>query len=704
VVDRLRDESRNKDLSSRQRGNLSRVANSSEKQLLSLEKRSDSLASKLEKAKSKFDDLVSIQSGVASGLKGEQSISGFMAGLDDKAAAKAQKNLDKLTAKHTANLDKITAKLDSARSIQADLYSTRDSVASGLKGGFSLGGALSLIDDKAAAKLGRRTDNAQAGLDKITTKLEAAQSKLDDLRSTRDGIGSGLAGEQSLSSALGQKNAFGYDVPVTSKSLVAGAKAKFAQIKAFAKKLETLRGMGLSTVILDEVAGLGSEQGAQVADALIKGGTADVKSLNNAYTGIANWGRKAGSVIADSMYAGGVSAAKSMVSGLESQKAAVASKLSALTNTDPSGKVTAKGLVASAKGMAAKISKFAWKLGKLQKRGLAGAILEEIAGMGVEEGSRVADALIAGTGSDVKNLNKAYEEIGRWSNKAGTVVAGGMYKGGITAADQLVAGLQSRQAKVQSTIEALTAPDTSGKVTAKGMVANAKATADRISSFASKLGKLQKRGLSGTILQEIAGMGTEEGIRAADALLAGSDWNIKELNTQYRRIETYSQKAGLQVTKGFYDGGVNAAKGLVQGLEDQQDAIEKQMLKIANGMQTALKKALGIHSPSRVLRKLMHHVGDGGVLGLEDKRPEMEAAMTSLVSVPQASFGSWSGMVPSSSAHGSAPVMELSAADRALMTEFITASQSMPPMNLLVNGRQAGAIVQEGYKAVRTLK
>ena len=518
VVDRLRDESRNKDLSTGQRGNLSRVANSSEKQLLSLEKRSDSLATKLEKAKSKFDELVSIQSGVASGLKSEQSLSGFMTGLDDEAAAKASANMDKLTAKRTASLDK------------------------------------------------------------ITSKLEKAKGKLDAMVEARDSVASGLSGEQSLSSSLGQKNGFGYDVPVTSKSLVAGAKAKFTAIKAFAKKLEQLRRMGLSTVILEEVAGLGSEDGAQVADALIKGGKDDVRSLNNAYTGIENWSSKAGAAIASSMEKGGIKAGRSLVAGLESQQ-----------------------------------------------------------------------------GAATKALN------------------------------------------------ALTTPDVTGKVTAKGMVANAKATADRISKFAWKLGQLQKRGLSGTILEEIAGMGTEDGMRAADALLAGSDWNIKELNTQYRRIESYSQKAGLQVTKGFYDGGVNAAKGLVAGLEDQQGAIEKQMLKIANGMQTALKKALGIHSPSKVMQKLMHHVGDGGVLGLDDKRPEMESAMAAMVAVPQASFGSWSGMVGSRS-QGNAPVMELSAADRALMSQFITASQSMPPMTLMVNGRQAGAIVQEGSKAVRTLK
>jgi TP901 family phage tail tape measure protein len=518
VVDRLRDESRNKDLTVKQRGNLASVAGSSEKKLISLGKQSESLASKLEKAKSKFDDLLSIQSGVASKLSGEQSLSGFLGLMDDKAAAKADANFKKLSA------------------------------------------------------------SAQSNLDKVSAKLDAAKGKLDAMVQARDSVASGLSGEQSLGSALGQKTAFGYDKPVTSKSLIAGAKAKYTAIRAFAGKLEKLRKMGLSTVILEEVAGLGSEDGAQVADALIKGGSADVRSLNSAYSGIEYRSRLAGDAIAKSMGKHGVAGGQALVKGLESQQASAS-----------------------------------------------------------------------------KALNK------------------------------------------------LTAPDASGKVTAYGMAMNARSTADRIKKFADKLGKLQKRGLSGQILEEIAGMGTDEGMRAADALLAGSDWSIKELNTQYKRIDTYSQKAGLNVTKGFYDGGVNAAKGLVAGLEDQQGAIEAQMLKIAKGMQTALKKALDINSPSRKIRKLMHFVGDGAVLGLEDSRPAVESAMSAMVTAPVASFGSWSGM-PTSGSSVSAPVMELSAADRALMSQFITASQSMPPMNLLVNGRQAGAIVQEGSKAVRTLK
>ena len=51
-------------------------------------------------------------------------------------------------------------------------------------------------------------------------------------------------------------------------------------------------------------------------------------------------------------------------------------------------------------------------------------------------------------------------------------------------------------------------------------------------------------------------------------------------------------------------------------------------------MENALKRALGIKSPSRVFRDLMHHVGDGAVLGLQDSEGAVAKAAGALVSIP----------------------------------------------------------------------
>jgi hypothetical protein len=106
-------------------------------------------------------------------------------------------------------------------------------------------------------------------------------------------------------------------------------------------------------------------------------------------------------------------------------------------------------------------------------------------------------------------------------------------------------------------------------------------------------------GYSGAVLEEIAGLGSAEGMVAADALLKGSKADVKNLNGVYTAIDSASKAAGTYVTDAMYKGGINAANGLVKGLQSQEKAIEQQMLKIGLGMEGALKKALGIRSPSR---------------------------------------------------------------------------------------------------------
>jgi hypothetical protein len=53
------------------------------------------------------------------------------------------------------------------------------------------------------------------------------------------------------------------------------------------------------------------------------------------------------------------------------------------------------------------------------------------------------------------------------------------------------------------------------------------------------------------------------------------------------------------------------------------------MLKIAKSMTDAIKKALGIHSPSRVFKALGSYVGKGFALGLEGSRKDVLSSMKS---------------------------------------------------------------------------
>jgi TP901 family phage tail tape measure protein len=199
-----------------------------------------------------------------------------------------------------------------------------------------------------------------------------------------------------------------------------------------------------------------------------------------------------------------------------------------------------------------------------------------------------------------------------------------------------------------------------GPASGKQLLAGAQDYAKKTRALAEKLVLLQKKGFSGVILQEIAGMGVEAGVAAADSLLALSATDVTAFNSAYRSIDTWAERAGAAVTGGFFKGGVAAADGIVKGLESEQAKVEKAIEKMALAMQDALKRALGIKSPSRVFTALMTPVGDGAVLGLERQMPRVSAAAANLINVgrfgaPEARYGNTAGVYSAGSATSTLP-------------------------------------------------
>lgn len=171
----------------------------------------------------------------------------------------------------------------------------------------------------------------------------------------------------------------------------------------------------------------------------------------------------------------------------------------------------------------------------------------------------------------------------------------------------------------------------------KGMLASAQAYAAKTRMFAGKLKALADKGFAGVILQEVAGMGVEAGIPAADALLGLDLGDTNALNAAYADIANFGGAAGQAVTEGFYAGGLAAADGLVAGIQANKDQVQAAIMDMALAMQNALKSALGIASPSRKFRAMMQFVGQGVVLGLEDQQgvvADASARMFSGVTVP----------------------------------------------------------------------
>lgn len=154
-----------------------------------------------------------------------------------------------------------------------------------------------------------------------------------------------------------------------------------------------------------------------------------------------------------------------------------------------------------------------------------------------------------------------------------------------------------------------------------------KSSLNSIKSFTSSVQKLQKRGLSKDLLRQVLEMGPEEGAAFAKSLAGADAATIKRFNSLQSQISGASTKLGKTGADMLYDSGKKAGSGFLTGLKAQQKSIEQLMLSIAKGMQKAIRRALGIRSPSTVFAAIGRNIGDGLVTGLQQSGPKVSAAV-----------------------------------------------------------------------------
>ncbi|MBE4789947.1 phage tail protein [Streptomyces caniscabiei] len=149
----------------------------------------------------------------------------------------------------------------------------------------------------------------------------------------------------------------------------------------------------------------------------------------------------------------------------------------------------------------------------------------------------------------------------------------------------------------------------------------------QIKAFTTNVTKLQKKGLNKDLLRQILQMGPEAGSQFAASLVGADKATIKRFNSLNSQINKASSKLGSTGADLLYDSGKKAGQGFLTGLKAQQKNIEKLMLSIAKGMQKAIRKALGIKSPSQVMAELGRMTVLGLQGGIARAVPRIDAAM-----------------------------------------------------------------------------
>ncbi len=125
-----------------------------------------------------------------------------------------------------------------------------------------------------------------------------------------------------------------------------------------------------------------------------------------------------------------------------------------------------------------------------------------------------------------------------------------------------------------------------------------------IKAFQANVEKLRKKGVSKDIISDILESGVENGSSYAQALTKSDAKTIKAINSTQNQINSASKSMGNTAANAMYSAGINAAKGLINGLNSQKKQLEKTAKSIANTITNSVKKALRIHSPSRVAVEL----------------------------------------------------------------------------------------------------
>lgn len=175
--------------------------------------------------------------------------------------------------------------------------------------------------------------------------------------------------------------------------------------------------------------------------------------------------------------------------------------------------------------------------------------------------------------------------------------------------------------------------------TAESILAGLKQDTAAAQLFAKNLATLRKKGVRADLIAQIAQAGVSGGSSAAAALANANAGQVKQVNSQQAALVKAAGQAGATAGDAMYGAGIHAAQGLVKGLKSQQKQIEKQMLTIALGMSKAIRAALGIKSPSRVMALVGQYTAQGLIKGVDSQRSAVNSSMASLVDTPGP--GSW---------------------------------------------------------------
>ena len=162
--------------------------------------------------------------------------------------------------------------------------------------------------------------------------------------------------------------------------------------------------------------------------------------------------------------------------------------------------------------------------------------------------------------------------------------------------------------------------------TAQTITAGLEDAVKRVRGFSADLNKLARRGLRKDLLEQIIGLGPEQGAQMAEVLASTTGDQLKRINALQTTLSKVSTTFGRTSADVLFDAGKQASKGFLAGLEAERKGIERLMVQIAKALQKSIRSALGIRSPSRVMMRIGEMTTAGLQVGLVRRLSALEAS------------------------------------------------------------------------------
>jgi hypothetical protein len=115
----------------------------------------------------------------------------------------------------------------------------------------------------------------------------------------------------------------------------------------------------------------------------------------------------------------------------------------------------------------------------------------------------------------------------------------------------------------------------------------------------------------------------------ADKLLAGGKTAVQGLNKLDIQLNKAAKTLATNAASYLKDAGIAAQEGLIKGLRQDRSKLRREMEEIAREMIRALKKELGIKSPSKLFEEIGKFAIAGLAAGFSKSSKEMTSAITS---------------------------------------------------------------------------